>query len=68
MTQEELKKRLKPIVCDLTLTKEERTDKLGTILGEWIHTNRPETEISTLFDQWNSTMVDIVQENNLGRH
>lgn len=66
MTRDELKAELTTIVCDLTLTKEQRSDKLGSIAATWMK-DFNENELDMAFNQWNNVMVEIVIENNLGR-
>lgn len=67
MTREELKAKLTPIVCDLTLTTEERSNKLGPIAVEFMEGRDDGTSWSDeVFEVWNATMVEIVRENNLG--
>lgn len=68
MTREELKAKLTPIVCDLTLTKEERSNKLGPIAVEFMKGRDDGTSWpDEVFEAWNTTIVEIVEENNLGR-
>lgn len=69
MTRDELKTQLAPIVCDSTLTKEQRADKLGPIFATFA---KEEEDNGTSypddwFNIWNETMAEIVIENNLGR-
>lgn len=70
MTRDELKAKLTTIVCDLTLTKEQRSNKLGPIAAQFI-AEQEESEIVVDYDavmnNWDNIMAEIVLENNLGR-
>lgn len=70
LTREQLKEKLKPIVCDLSLSVQERQDKLGPIFVEMIPASiRKEPKgivlLEAFGDTWNSVMAEIVEESGL---
>lgn len=68
MTREELKAKLTPIVCDLTLTKEARSNILGPIAVEFMEGRDDGSSWpDEVFNTWNTVMAEIAQEYSLGR-
>jgi len=67
LSRDELKKILVLIVCDLTLTKEMRSNLLGPELRNFMDAN-PDLNSQQVTDIWNSVMAEIVTENSLRRH
>ncbi len=65
MNRKELKEALTPIVCDQSLTKEARADKLGPYVRTFMDDN-PNIPVDNVLNIWNEVMVEIVEENGLG--
>jgi len=71
MTRDELKDKLTPILCDLSLTTKERANKLGPIfiefLPESIRLDDKESETLQVYaDIWNTVIYEVVWEHQLG--
>lgn len=69
MTRDQLKERLTIVVCDSTLSKEERDRILVPIAQEWLKAcESTDLDYPGAFNMWNNVMAEIVEEHDLRRH